>query len=413
MHKRRLFNVVLCAAGLFVLLRAAVRDAEAQSAVVTGKVVGRGGDALGGAIVVIDQLSVAAATTVAGAYTLTVPAQWTKGQTVTLRARYIGYSPATRQITLTPGTQTQDLELKFDPMTLDAVVVTGVAEATEAKKLTFAVGHVDASQLQQAPAVSALGSLEGKVAGARLINASGAPGREPAIRLRAGISLTSPNACSAEPCPSTGVPGPLIIVDGTITRHGLADINSEDIERVEVVKGAAASSLYGSNAGEGVVQVFTKRGDRIPEGKLVVTVRNEYGQSFRPKSIPVALAHPYLVDASGNYVDASGALRSPNQKPVVKPDRIADVPYKTVYDQQGQVLTHGPFYTNYVSIGQRRGNTDLQASFQNNKQDRGIIFLKGYKRHKFPGDVDQALTPPLDLSVGGFFGKTNNNQGAP
>src|SRR2546426_2477342 len=87
MHKRRLFNVVLCAAGLFVLLRAAVRDAEAQSAVVTGKVVGRGGDALGGAIVVIDQLSVAAATTVAGAYTLTVPAQWTKGQTVTLRAR--------------------------------------------------------------------------------------------------------------------------------------------------------------------------------------------------------------------------------------------------------------------------------------------------------------------------------------
>jgi len=383
---------------------------HAQGAVVTGKITGRQGEALGGALVVIDEWNLAVATTTTGTYTLTVPPERTKGQTVTLRGRYIGYSPATRQITLTPGTQTQNLELKFDPMTLDAVVVTGVAEATEVKKLTFAVGHVDASQLQQAPAVSALGSLEGKVAGARLINSSGAPGREPTIRLRAGISLTSPNACSAEPCPSTGVPGPLIIVDGTITRHGLADINSEDIERVEVVKGAAASSLYGSNAGEGVVQVFTKRGDRIPDGKLVVTVRNEYGQSFRPKSIPVALAHPYLVDASGNYVDASGALRSPNQKPVPKPDRIADVPYKTVYDQQGQVLTHGPFYTNYISIGQRRGNTNFNVSFQNTKQDGVIILLKGYKRQNFRVNVDQALTPRLDLSVGGFFGKSNNNE---
>ena len=210
------------------LLVGAVGWLHAQGAVVTGKITGRQSEALGGALVIIDELNTAVATTTSGTYTLTVAPERTKGQTVTLRARYIGYSPATRQITLTPGTQTQDLELKFDPMTLDAVVVTGVAEATEAKKLTFAVGHVDASQLQQAPAVSALGSLEGKVAGARLINASGAPGREPAIRLRAGISLTSPNACSAEPCPSTGVPGPLIIVDGTITRHGLADINSED-----------------------------------------------------------------------------------------------------------------------------------------------------------------------------------------
>src|SRR5437016_5016585 len=120
-------------------------------------------------------------------------------RTVTLRGRYIGYSPATRQITLTPGTQTQNLELKFDPMTLDAVVVTGVAEATEVKKLTLAVGHVDASQLQQAPAVTALGSLEGKVAGARLINSSGAPGGEPTIRLRGSTGLTSPSACSVPP----------------------------------------------------------------------------------------------------------------------------------------------------------------------------------------------------------------------
>src|SRR5437763_1148855 len=437
MHKRRLFNVILCTAGLLVLLGAAVRDADAQSAVITGKVVGRGGDALGGAIVVIDQYGLAAATTVAGVYTMTVPPQWTKGQTVTLRARSIGYSPATKQVTLTPGNQAADFELKFDPMTLDEVVVTGVAQATEAKKLTFAVGHVDAAQLQQAPAVSALGSLEGKVAGVRLLTGSGGPGGEPNIRLRSATALTSPAACNSPPCGSTDVPGPLIIVDGTITRHGLADINSEDIDRVEVVKGAAASSLYGSNAANGVVQIFTKRGERIPDGRLVVTVRNEYGQSFRPKAIPWALSHPYLIDTVGTYTDVlgntvnngdyitppaptsttcptGGCLVGVNSQPNLKADHIADVPYnsfgRAVYDAQSALLTHGPFYTNYISIGQRRGNTNYNVSFQNTKQDGVLILLKGYNRQNFRVNVDQALGPRLDLSVGGFFGKSNNNQ---
>src|SRR5437016_11777121 len=206
---------------------------QAQGAVSTGKVTGRQGEALGGALVLIDELGAAVATTTAGTYTLTLTADKTKGQTVTLRARYIGFQPGVKQITLTPGTQTQDFQLKFDPMQLEAVVVTGVAEATERKKLTFAVGSVDASQLQQAPGVSALGSLEGKVAGARLINSSGAPGGQPTIRLRGATALTSPSACTVPPCAATEVPGPLIIVDGTITHFGLADINSEDIRSEE------------------------------------------------------------------------------------------------------------------------------------------------------------------------------------
>src|SRR5437773_2090151 len=399
MMNRATFSAPLCATALLALVAVSFGEAQAQSAVITGKVTGRQGEALGGAIVVIDEFSAAVATTTQGTYTLTVAPERTKGQTVTLRARYIGYSPGTKPITLTAGTQTQDFELKFDPMTLDAVVVTGVAEATEAKKLTFAVGHVDAATLQQAPGVSALGALEGKVAGARLINPSGAPGSQPTIRLRGATALTSRSACTVPPCAATEVPGPLIIVDGTITHFGLADINSEDIERVEVVKGAAASSLYGSNAANGVVQIFTRRGERIPDGKLVVTVRNEYGQSFRPKAIPWALAHPYLLDTVGTYTDAlgntvtngdyitpplsdptascavGGCLVGINSQPNLRADHIADIPYsafgRSVYDAQSALLTHGPFYTNYVSIGQRRGNTNYNVSFQNTKEDGG------------------------------------------
>src|SRR2546428_2247324 len=427
MMKRATFSAPVCATALLALVAWSFGEAKGRPAVITGKVTGRQGEALGGAIVVIDELSTAVATTTAGTYTLTVAPERTKGQTVSLRARYIGYSPSVKQVTLTPGTQSQDFELKFDPMTLDAVVVTGVAEATERKKLTFAVGNVDASQLNQVPAVSALGALEGKVAGVRLIQANGAPGGEPTIRLRGATALSSPSACSSQPCPSTDAPGPLIIVDGTITHHGLADINSEDVERVEVVKGAAASSLYGSNAANGVVQIFTKHGEKLPDGKLVVTVRNEYGRSFRPKFIPITHAHPYLTadhaytDGAGNqvlagdFITETGDLVGPLDVPTNKPDGIADVPYSTYphpvnFDVQGDLLTHGPFYTNYISIGQRRGNTNYNESFQNTKQEGILILLKGYNRQNFRLNVDQALTPRLDLSVGGFFGKSTNDQ---
>ena len=372
--RRRSFSATVCAGALLALCVAASGRAQAQSAVITGKVTGRQSEPLGGVIVVIEELGTAVATTNAGSYTLTVPADRTKGQTVSLRARYIGYSPGLKQITLTPGTQTQDFELKFDPMTLDALVVTGVAEAMEAKKLTFSVAHVDASQLEQAPAVTALGSLEGKAAGVRLIQGSGAPGSEPMLRLRGATAIPTPSACGiSATCAATAVPGPLIIVDGTITRQTLADINSEDIERVEIVKGAAASSLYGSDAANGVVQIFTKRGSNIADGQLVVTVRNEYGESFRPKSLPVSLAHPYVVNAAGVYVDsATGTPISLTAKPEVKDDHIADVPYTTVFDHQAELLTHGPTYTNYVSIGQRKGNTNYSVSFENTKED-GVI----------------------------------------
>ena len=427
MTKPRTFSATVCAGALLLLLSAAFHEAAAQSAVITGKVTGRQGEALGGAIVQIEELNLAVATTVSGTYALTVPADRTKGQTVTLHVRYVGYSPSSRQITLTPGTQSQDLELKFDPMTLDAVVVTGVAEATQAKNLTFAVGHVDASQLNQAPAVGALSALEGKVAGVRLIQGSGAPGSDPVIRLRGATAITSQSSCNTQPCPSTNVPGPLVVVDGTITHYSLADISPQDIERVEVVKGAAASSLYGSNAADGVIQVFTKRGDRIPDGRLVVTVRNEYGQSFRPTQIPTAHAHPYLTaasaytDASGNavlkgdFIDATGQLVGVGGVPSPKPDQIADVPYSAYphpvdFDVQGKLLTNGAYYTNYVSLGQRKGNTNYNVSFENTKQAGVMLLLKGYDRQNFRVNLDQALTPRLDLSAGGFFGKSNNNQ---
>src|SRR5581483_3452769 len=167
----------------------------------------------------------------------------------------IGYKPKVMQVTLAAGQVQKDFDLERDVLNLEQVVVTGVSEATSTRKLGFSVGVVDAEALKEAPATTPLASLAGKVAGAEVtVGASAQPGSEPSIRLRAATSLT-------------GRSDPLIIVDGTITRLGMADINSEDIERVEVIKGAAASSLYGSDAANGVIQIFTRRGANLAEGQ--------------------------------------------------------------------------------------------------------------------------------------------------
>ena len=398
--KRASGSVWLVAAFVSAVALLPIR-AAAQEAVITGRVTGLTREALGGAIVSVPALHLAVSTNTRGAFTLTVPADQVRGQEVTLNVRYIGYSPKSAPLTLNAGSLTQDFQLEPDPFRLNEVVVTGTAGPTNKKELTFSAPTIDAAQIQEAPGVDPLSSLAGKAAGVRTLQPSGQPGSDTKIRLRGATSLT-------------GTQDPLIIVDGTITRGTLADINAEDIERIEVVKGAAASSLYGSDAANGVVQIFTKRGENLPDGALQVTLRNEFGGSYEPKRVPVSVEHPYAVaadgctflrDVNGNrLIDTSTAGgRHPGKT------GISDHPYCTVYDHQSEVLTSGAFMTNYLSIGQRKGNTNFNVSYQNTRQEGVILLLKGYTRRNFRFNLDQSLNPRLDLSVGGFFGRSDNN----
>ncbi|MFN9578116.1 MAG: TonB-dependent receptor plug domain-containing protein, partial [Gemmatimonadota bacterium] len=208
---------------------------------------------------------------------------------VTIVGRMIGYKPIRRSIALDNTSITQNFDLERDVLNLEQVIVTGTSDATSQKKTAFSVGVVDNVQLKEAPSVTPLGGLQGRVAGAQVTAGTGAPGTAPAIRLRGATSLT-------------GRQDPLIIVDGTITRLSLSDINSEDIERVEVIKGAAASSLYGSDAANGVVQIFTKRGAEVADGRTTVTVRNEFGANDLRRTIPNNNSHNYQLNADGSFL---------------------------------------------------------------------------------------------------------------
>ena len=390
------FTTLLQLGAVATLLAVGTVRAQAQ-ATITGKVTDTNGNPLGGAQVVIRELaSFGATTSASGTYTIVVGEDRAKGQPVTLVARFLGKAPQTKTATLNGGSQEVNFSLKDDPLRLEELVVTGVSEATSTRKLPFAIGKVNADQLQETPATTPLGGLAGKVPGVHVVQSSGDPAGAARIRLRGSTSIS-------------GTQDPLIIIDGTISRATLADIASEDIDRIEIIKGAAASSLYGSDAANGVVQIFTKRGRNLADGKLLVTFRNEAGASFVTKRIPTVNAHAYQVtrDANGNVIDYVRA--TPSSKPPLEPDHVADNEYPVYHDHQAEVLHPGLFYTNYLSIGQRRGSTNFNASFQNTHTEGVILGLKGFGRQNFRLNVDQQLTPRLDLEMSSFYGRSNNN----
>jgi len=222
--------LVTSVAAAIVTLTFSTAPLAAQEAVIKGKITSETGEALGGASIVVANTNLGAITAANGTYTLTIGATAVHGQAVVITARYIGHKPVTRTVSLTSGEQEQNFQLASDPLRLEEVVVTGVAEATDRRKLPMTVATVGQDQLQAVPGGSAVQAIEGKVAGVRLIPNSAQPGGEPSLRLRGATSIG-------------GRQDPLIIVDGVITRFGLADLAGEDVERVEIVKGAAASAL--------------------------------------------------------------------------------------------------------------------------------------------------------------------------
>jgi TonB-linked SusC/RagA family outer membrane protein len=247
-------------------LLAAPVTAYAQNVVITGKVTAESGQPLEAVQVFIDELKLGGQTTNAGTYSVTVPAARVSGQTATMKVRAIGYRPETFAITLRPGQAiTKDFVLRVDVNRLSEVVVTGSIEGTERANVPFAVGRL-AQEDMPVPAANPMNALQGKVPGMRIAQAGGAPGTTPEIMMRGPTSINADGRSQS----------PLIIVDGVIMRVGnLTEIGGLDIESVEVVKGAAGASLYGTTAANGVMIIKTKRGGN--QDGVRFNVRSEYG----------------------------------------------------------------------------------------------------------------------------------------
>ena len=261
MKKQLLLIVLFVFMGVSTLL--------AQTRVITGTVTSsvEGEGPIPGVSVTVVGTTLGAYTDMAGKYTLNVPANARN-----LSFSFIGMKTREEEI---GGRSVIDVVLEQDLLNLDEVIVTGVAAGTPKKKLAVSVERVDENKLKEVYAGSASSALQGKVAGLTIINSTGEPGSAATILVRGATLITGSQA-------------PLIILDGAIMEGTLGDINVDDIESIEVVKGASASALYGSRAGNGVIAVTTRRGNLLVEGRTEIIVRNEYGFNALAKKYDLA-----------------------------------------------------------------------------------------------------------------------------
>lgn len=244
-----------------VALASAPADLNAQTGAVTGRVVdSRTLQPISAAQVFSDELSIGTLTRADGTYTLqNVPAG-----THLLEVRRIGYRTVSQEVSVAAGeTATADFQIAEDALALDAVVVTGTPGGTRQRAIGNVVGRVDAATIAEvAPAQNMQELLASREPGLSFARSSGNVGTGSQIRIR-GVSSLSMNS------------QPLIYVDGVrVDNQGAAgpairdgrqvskldDFAPEEIESIEVIKGPAAATLYGTEASAGVIQIITKKG---------------------------------------------------------------------------------------------------------------------------------------------------------
>ncbi len=356
------------------------------------------GQPIPGAQVIVGGTNLGSATDAQGRYTVArVPA----GSHV-VQVRRVGFSlREVSGVTVTAGaTTTLDLRLRSTPLQLEAVVTTGVVDPTSGTRVPFTVGRVDAANAP-VPATNAVETLQGKVAGATVVG-TGQPGGGTNILLRSPSSINKTTF-------------PLVVVDGVILSQSFggstADLQSLDIESVEVVKGAAAASLYGSRAANGVIQIRTRRGSGLAEGNTQVTVRSEMGTNAIANKVDWAQRHYYRTNAAGEYVNAAGAVVDRNGRvPRAAWERFQDVEYLApTYDPVEQFFDPGQFYKNSFNIAQNSGNTNWFFSFVNSREDGVVLGNGAYEQNDFRINLDHRPTDKLTLSFSGYHMRSNRD----
>jgi len=269
--------------------------------------------------------------------------QFVTGQKLpfTLHLSHVGYESKVLVAEHSPIT----IELIPLDELLEEVVVTGVSQGVSRKKLSFALTKVDSELINTVPALDASTTLRGKVAGLRIDQSGGNAGAS--VYLRGAKSVS-------------GNVEPLIVVDGFVTGLRLADLNPNDIESIEVVKGAAASALYGTRGEGGIIQVLTKSGRS--KSRLSINVDNEVGFSDILLLPPTTDRHHFKVNADGSFFLVDGARVIDYQENGYS---VNLHPYKDHYDNTANLLGRTTYFTNSASVASNGDKYNLYLSAQN------------------------------------------------
>lgn len=345
------------------------------------------GEPLGSAQVQVRGTTIGVIANDDGTYSLDVPAG-----DITLVFRLIGFR--TTEVPVGPDQTTADVALQTDVLGLDEIVVTGRATGVQRRNLANAVATVSGEQLTEVPAASIEQQLVGKVAGADIQSNSGAPGGGLQVRLR-GVSTI------------IGDHTPLYVVDGVIvsdavTPSGLfevtasstdpisggsqdnapnriADLNPNDIESIEILKGASAAAIYGSKANNGVVIITTRSGEA---GETRYRLSQRFGVS--------SMSNQLGFREFQTLEDAVAAF-GPTAEEYWAPGRF--------FDHEEQLAGREPL--SYETSGSITGSVGDGRFFLSglSKHDGGIIENTGYGKQSLRLNVSQGLGSRIELDV--------------
>src|SRR5438309_6807630 len=251
----------LLGATVFTLLCALV-PAVVRAQTVSGRVADATGRAVAGAQVAVAGTGIRATADAEGRYRLTVSAPGA----IALRVTAIGYTPQSKALTVAAGqSATVDFTLTANPVGLDAIIVTATGQLQKAREIPNDVTQVAAGDVEKAPVTNFADLLNARAAGVTVLPSSGTTGGGARVRIRGSNSVSLSNE-------------PVFFIDGIRVNSGatgnasntvgvggqnpsrINDIQVEDLEAIEAVKGPSAGTLYGTAAANGIVQVRTKRG---------------------------------------------------------------------------------------------------------------------------------------------------------
>jgi TonB-linked SusC/RagA family outer membrane protein len=420
----------------------------AQTIVITGTVTSstKGEGAIPGVTVTVKGTTVGTITDVNGKFTVTAPQSAS-----TLVFSYVGMK---RQEVEIGGRKAIDVAMEPELLGLNEVVVTALGIKRESKALGYSVQSVSNDQIQNSSNTDIINSLAGKVAGVHITPSSGAAGASTFIEIRGSTSLTGNNQ-------------PLFVVDGIPIQTGggegdinavaysdrAIDLNPDDIESMTVLKGGAATALYGLRASNGVILLTTKKGSNNTKMKVdfhtSVTFdkisqtqarQNEYaqgssqgyvgylewanGQKYNHVASP-ADGQPYRNVSWGAKLDTCSYTTDPTW---VAPDanvyHYLDMPtYLSKWDANGRIVSmndpkanglpvnvYDPYdffrtgvtYNNSLSISGGSENTSYFASFSNQKQS-GIIPNNSFGKTTFKLSGETRLSKRLSSSASMTF----------
>ncbi|KAA5536923.1 SusC/RagA family TonB-linked outer membrane protein [Taibaiella lutea] len=401
-----------------LLLWSGVQLAMAQSRPVKGQVLDDRGEGIPGASVQIKGSNAGTITDIDGNFSLEVPDD---DEVLVISA--IGY--ANQEINAGDGDNVLSVKLKTSSTALNETIVTANAVRREKRSLGYSTAQVSGNDLTAGGSVSPLNALAGKVAGMNVTTTSGAPGSSSRVVLRGGSSVLGNNQA-------------LIVVDGVpVNNAGLGtagnignlsnqvdygnrgnDINPDDIESISVLKGPAATALYGSSGANGALMITTKKGNRRMGGASKMDVEVNTGVAF--SSI---LKYPDFQNSYGQgniYEGAYPEDRRENfswgykfdneQRPwgQVINGKTRVKPYSAIPDNISDFFNTGTTYNNSVAINGGTETSAFRLGF-NALNSNSIFPGKDYNKYgvTFNGNVD--LSNRFYASVNFDYSKINSD----